>query len=267
MYTAPFKYVRAKTLTEAEALFRDSSDARYIAGGQTLIPTMKQRLAAPADLIDIARISSLSFIRRQGNAIVIGAATTHADVAASKVVREAIPALAALAGEIGDPAVRHKGTLGGSVANNDPAADYPAGVLGLGATLKTTARTIAADEFFTGMFATLLEPGEIITEISFPLPRRAGYAKFRNPASRYAMAGVFVADFGPGVRVAVTGAAPCVFRFAQMETALTEDFAPGTIAGIALAAEGLNADLFGSAEYRAHLVGIMAKRAIEAAVL
>ena len=267
MYTAPFRYVRAKTPAEAQTLFRASPDARYIAGGQTLIPTMKQRLAAPTDLIDIARIASLSFIRREANALVIGAGSCHADVAASKVVRDAIPALAALAGEIGDPAVRHKGTLGGSVANNDPAADYPAGVLGLGAQVKTTARTIAADGFFTGMFETILEPGELITEISFPLPRRAGYAKFRNPASRYAMVGVFVADFAAGVRVAVTGAAPCVFRFAEMEAALTKNFAPEAIAGIAISADGLNADLFGSAEYRAHLVGIMAKRAIAAAML
>jgi aerobic carbon-monoxide dehydrogenase medium subunit len=267
MYTAPFRYVRAKTLAEAEALFRESSDARYIAGGQTLIPTMKQRLAAPADLIDIGRISSLVFIRREGNSLVIGAGTPHADVAASDVVKSAIPALAALAGEIGDPAVRHKGTLGGSVANNDPAADYPAGVLGLGAVVKTTERGIAADEFFTGMFATVLEPGEIVTEISFPLPRRAGYAKFRNPASRYAMVGVFVADFTTGVRVAVTGAAPCVFRVTQMETALTRNFSPDAIAGIAIPADGLNSDLFGSAEYRAHLVGIMARRAIQAAML
>jgi carbon-monoxide dehydrogenase medium subunit len=267
MYTAPFRYVRAKTPAEAETLFRGSSDARYIAGGQTLIPTMKQRLAAPADLIDIARIASLCFIRREANTIVIGAGTCHADVAASEVVRCAIPALAMLAGEIGDPAVRHKGTLGGSIANNDPAADYPAGVLGLGAHVKTTARTIAADGFFTGMFETALEPGEIVTEISFPLPRRAGYAKFLNPASRYAMVGVFVADFAAGVRVAVTGAAPCVFRFAEMEAAITGNFAPEAIAGITIAAGGLNSDLFGSAEYRAHLVGIMAQRAIAAAML
>jgi carbon-monoxide dehydrogenase medium subunit len=267
MYTAPFRYVRAKTAAEAEALFRGSPDARYLAGGQTLIPTMKQRLAAPADLIDIARIASLSFIRREADALIIGAGTCHADVAASAVVRVAIPALAMLAGEIGDPAVRHKGTLGGSVANNDPAADYPAGVLGLGAKITTTSRIIAADAFFTGMFQTALEPGELITEISFPLPRRAAYAKFRNPASRYAMVGVFVADFAAGARVAVTGAAPCVFRFAEMEAALSRNFVPQAIEGVGIAADGLNSDLFGSAEYRAHLVGIMARRAIAAAML
>jgi carbon-monoxide dehydrogenase medium subunit len=267
MYTAPFRYVRATTLAEAEALFRESSDARYIAGGQTLIPTMKQRLAAPTDLIDIARIASLSFIRREANSLVIGAGTPHADVAASEMVKQAIPALAALAGEIGDPAVRHKGTLGGSVANNDPAADYPAAVLGLRARIKTRTREIPADEFFTGMFETALEPGEIITEISFPLPRRSGYAKFPNPASRYAMVGVFVADFPDGARVAITGAAARVFRFMEMEAALSKDFVAEAIAKIDMPADGLNADLFGSAKYRANLVGVMAKRAIKAAML
>jgi carbon-monoxide dehydrogenase medium subunit len=267
MYTAPFRYRRATTLKEAEEMFRDASDARYLAGGQTLIPTMKQRLAAPTDLIDIARIGSLSFIRREGNALIVGAGTRHADVAASRDVMSAIPALAHLAGEIGDPAVRHRGTLGGSIANNDPAADYPAGVLGLGATVKTTKRKIAADEFFTGMFETVLEPGEIIVEVSFPLPRRAGYAKFPNPASRYAMVGVFVADFANAVRVAITGAAPSVFRMTEMETALAKKFTPEAIAGIAVSADGLNADLFASAEYRAQLVTVMAKRAVAAAVL
>jgi carbon-monoxide dehydrogenase medium subunit len=267
MYTAPFRYRRAASLKEAEDLFLNSEDGRYLAGGQTLIPTMKQRLAAPADLIDIARIPSLAFIRRDSNVLVIGAATRHADVAASPEVRSAIPALAYLAGEIGDPAVRHKGTLGGSIANNDPAADYPAGVLGLEATVKTTKRSIAADAFFGGMFETALEPAEIITEVSFPLPRRAGYAKFPNPASRYAMVGVFVADFGNAVRVAVTGAAPCVFRMTEMETALAKRFTPEAIAEISISPDGLNSDLFGSAEYRAHLVTIMAKRAVAAAVL
>jgi len=267
MYTAPFRYVRAQTPAEAEDLFRASADARYLAGGQTLIPAMKQRLAAPADLIDIGCIPTLSFLRRDAGALVIGAGTCHADVAASDVMRGAIPGLAMLAGEIGDPAVRHKGTLGGSIANNDPAADYPAGVLGLGAQVTTTGRTIGADDFFTGLFQTALEPGELITEISFPLPRRAAYAKFPSPASRYAMVGVFVADFGGSVRVAVTGAAPCVFRFTEMEAVLSGNFAPDAIAGIAMPADGLNSDLFGSAEYRAHLVGIMAKRAIAAAML
>jgi carbon-monoxide dehydrogenase medium subunit len=182
-------------------------------------------------------------------------------------VRGAIPALSHLAGQIGDPAVRHKGTLGGSIANNDPAADYPAGVVGLGATVRTTARSIAADEFFTGMFETALEPGEIVTEIAFPIPRRAGYAKFPNPASRYATVGVFVAAFANHVRVAVTGAAPCVFRFAEMEAALVKNFTPEAVARVATSPDGLNADLFASAEYRAHLVGVMASRAIAAAML
>jgi carbon-monoxide dehydrogenase medium subunit len=198
--------------------------------------------------------------------LVIGAATPHADVAASSVVRECIPALAALAGEIGDPAVRHKGTLGGSVANNDPAADYPAAVLALDASIKTTGRTIAADDFFTGMFETALQPGELLTEIAFAMPERAGYAKFPNPASRYAMVGVFVAEFAGSVRVAVTGAAPCVFRIAEMEAALAKAFTPEAIAHIAVPSDGLNSDLFGSAKYRAHLIGIMARRAVAAAI-
>jgi len=267
MYTSLFRYLRPETLAEAEALFQQSSDARYLAGGQTLIPTMKQRLASPAELIDIGRISSLSFIRRAGDRLTIGAATPHAEVAASAEVRNAIPALAALAGLIGDPAVRHKGTLGGSIANNDPAADYPAGLLALGATAKTTQRTIAADVFFTGMFETALEAGEIVTEVVFPVPRRAGYAKFPNPASRYAMVGVFVAVHTDGVRVAVTGAAPCVFRVPEMEAALVRDFRPEALAQIAVAADGLNSDLFASAEYRAHLVNVMARRAVAAAML
>ena len=267
MYTAPFRYLRPKTLAEAQSWFRDSSDARYIAGGQTLIPTMKQRLAAPSELIDIGRIASLAFIRREGANLIIGAGTPHADVAASADVRGSIPALSCLAAQIGDPAVRHKGTLGGSIANNDPAADYPAGLLGLGATVRTTSRSIAADEFFTGMFETALEPGEIVTEVVFPVPRLAGYEKFRNPASRYATVGVFVAAFANLVRVAVTGAAPCVFRIAEMESALAKNFSPEAVAHIATSPDGLNADLFASAEYRAHLVGVMASRAIAAAML
>src|SRR5262245_14030541 len=212
MYTAPFRYIRAKSLVEAEVLFAKMSDARYIAGGQTLIPTMKQRLAAPSALIDLSRIAALSFIRPEKETLVIGSGTRHADVAASSEVKAAIAALTALAGVIGDPAVRHKGTLGGSVANNDPAADYPAAVLALNATVKTTRRTIAADAFFTGMFETALAEGEIITEVAFPIPTSAGYAKFPNPASRYALVGVFVAQSQGQVRVAVTGAAACGFR-------------------------------------------------------
>jgi len=258
--------LRAASLAEAEALFAGTPDAKYIAGGQTLIPTMKQRLAAPAALIDVSRIAALSFIRREKPMLVIGAGTPHADVAASSEVRAPLPGLATLAGLIGDPAVRHKGTLGGSVANNDPAADYPAAVLALGAAVKTTRRTIAADAFFTGMFQTALSDGELIADIGFPIPLRAGYAKFPNPASRYALVGVFVAQFPDAVRVAVTGAAPCVFRVTDMEQALSRSFTPDAVAGATVKPDGLNSDLFASAEYRAHLVTIMAKRAVAAAL-
>jgi carbon-monoxide dehydrogenase medium subunit len=267
MYTAPFRYLKARSLDDAERMFRDSADAKYLAGGQTLIPTMKQRLAAPAALIDLCGIPGLSSIRRDGAMLIVGAGTRHADVAASPEVQAVLPALAATARLIGDPSVRHRGTLGGSIANNDPAADYPAAVLGLGALVKTTRRVIPADDFFTGMFATALADGEIVTELAFPIPKRAGYAKFLNPASRYAMAGVFVADFAAGPRVAVTGAGPGVFRIADMESALARKFTPDSVAKIALSPDGLNSDLFGSAEYRAHLVGVMASRAIAAALV
>ena len=266
MYTASFRYVRPKTLTEAEAAFDAGSDAKYLAGGQTLIPTMKQRLAAPAELIDLARIPSLAFIRSAGAVLVIGAGTCHAEVATSETVRTNIPALVHLAGLIGDPAVRNRGTLGGSIANNDPAADYPAALVALDATVSTTRRTIAADDFFTGMFATALEGSEIVTEIAFPVPLRAAYSKFRNPASRYAMVGVFVAETRAGTRVVVTGAGACVFRVAEMESALARNFTPEAVAGIVIPSEGLNSDLHGSAEYRAHLVSVMAKRAVAAAI-
>ena len=261
-----FTYTRAKNLNEAQALLAQNSDAKLLAGGQTLIPTMKQRLANPPALIDISGIKELSFIRATADAIVIGAGTKHAMMATSADVKRAIPALAYMAGHIGDPAVRSMGTLGGALANNDPAADYPAAVLALGATIKTTKRSIVADDFFTGMFSTALEDGEIITEVSFPIVERAGYEKFRNPASRYPMAGVFVAKTKCGVRVAVTGAAPAVFRVEAMEAALDKNFAATAIAGIEITADGLNADLHASAEYRAHLVSVMAKRAIEAAL-
>jgi carbon-monoxide dehydrogenase medium subunit len=266
MHPRRFRYRAPSTLAEAEQLFAASGDAKYLSGGMTLIPTMKLRLAAPEDLIDLKKIPALSFVRREKDRLIIGARTCHADVAASSDVKAAIPALAHLASVIGDPAVRHRGTLGGSIANNDPAADYPSSVLALNATVITSRRNIAADDFFTGMFATALEEGEIVTQVSYPIPRRAGYAKFPNPASRYAMAGVFVADFGGTVRVAVTGAGPCVFRQGDMEAALTRNFAPAAIAGIRQSDEGLNGDLHGSAEYRAHLVGVMAKRAVEAAL-
>jgi carbon-monoxide dehydrogenase medium subunit len=257
-----FNYKRANSVGEAVALLGAAPDGRLLAGGQTLIAAMKMRLANPSDLIDISGIKDLSYIRASANAIAIGAATTHCEVATSKDVVKAIPALAHVASVIGDPAVRYKGTLGGSVANNDPAADYPAAVLGLGATIKTNRRSIAADDFFQGMFTTALETGEIVTEVSFPIPQKAAYKKFANPASRYAMAGVLVAKFPSGIRVAVTGAAPCVFRAPEMEAALAKSFTPDAIAGIAVDASSLNSDIHGSAEYRADLVAVMAKRAV-----
>ncbi|HUO88079.1 MAG TPA: xanthine dehydrogenase family protein subunit M [Rhizomicrobium sp.] len=262
MITYPFTYRRAKTLAEAEALIKAAPDGKLLAGGQTLIAAMKMRLANPSDLIDISCIKELNYIRAGAGAVAIGAATIHHDVANSPEVKKAIPALARLAALIGDPAVRHKGTIGGSVANNDPAADYPAAVLALNATIKTSRRSIRADDFFTGMFSTALEDGEIVTEVSFPVPEKAAYQKFPNPASRYAMAGVFVAKFKDGVRVAATGAGPCVFRVPQMEAALAKSFTPDAVAKIAVAADGLNSDIHGSAEYRANLVTVMAKRAV-----
>jgi len=260
-----FSYKRAKSVSEAETLLKGSSEAKILAGGQTLIATMKMRLANPAELVDISRIGDLQYIRKAGNALAIGAASKHADVATSKEVRAAIPALAELAGMIGDPAVRHMGTIGGSVANNDPAADYPAAVLALNATIKTNKRSIKADDFFTGMFSTALEDREIIVEVSFPIPERAAYMKFPNPASRYAMAGVFVAKTKDGVRVAVTGSGPCVFRHAAMEAALAKNFSADALKGITVDATNLNSDIHASAEYRAHLTTVMAKRAVAAA--
>ena len=265
MITYPFAYTRATSLNEAATLIAGNPGAKILAGGQTLIPTMKQRLAQPPMLIDISGLKELAFIRAGGEDVVIGAAAKHADVATSDEIRKAIPALAHLAGEIGDPAVRHLGTIGGSLANNDPAADYPAAALGLGATLKTTKREIAADDFFTGMFDTALEDGEILSEVSFPIPEKAGYAKFPNPASRYAMVGVFVAWTKSGARVAVTGAGSCVFRVPEMEAALASSFTAEAVANVKVPSDNLNSDLHGSAEYRAHLVTVMTKRAVAAA--
>jgi carbon-monoxide dehydrogenase medium subunit len=262
-----FRYERAKSLADAEAFLKRSPDAKLLAGGQTLVAAMKLRLASPAELIDISGLKELSFIRADGGKVTIGAGAKHADVATSAEVKKAIPALASLAGMIGDPAVRHMGTIGGSVANNDPAADYPAAVLALDATVVTTRRTIAADEYFTGMFSTALEDGEIIKEIAFPIPERAGYKKFPNPASRYALVGAFVAKTKSGVRVAITGAAPCVFRVPEMEAALAKSFMPEAVAAIKVPDDDLNSDIHGSAEYRAHLVTVMAKRAVQDALL
>ena len=261
-----FTYRRASSVADAEQQFASGSDAKFLAGGQTLIPTMKQRLASPAQLIDISGIEELSFIRADRDSLVIGSGAKHATVASSPEVQRLVPALAELAEMIGDPAVRHLGTLGGSLANNDPAADYPAAALALSACIRTTRRTIAADEFFTGMFSTALEDGEIIIEVTFPVPELAGYAKFPNPASRYALAGVFVARTKTGVRLAVTGAGSSVFRLPQMEAALTRNFQPDALSGIAVPCGDLNSDIHASAEYRAHLVSVMARRAVIAAL-
>lgn len=258
----PFDYHRAESLDQARDLLGRGEDALPLAGGMTLIPTLKQRLAMPSDLVDLARIDDLKGIDAGGDALVIGAMTTHDEVATSETVQARIPALAHLAARIGDPAVRARGTLGGSIANNDPAADYPGAVLGLGATVITTDREIAADEFFLDMFETALEEGELITAVRFPVPARAAYEKFPNPASRYAVVGAFVAETRGGVRVAITGAGPTVFRVPEMEAALARDFRPEAIAGISVPAAGLNADIHASAEYRAHLVGVMARRAV-----
>jgi len=260
----PFNYQRAESLDDAKALLGAGDDPKLVAGGQTLIPTLKQRLAMPSDLVDIGRLADLRGIEVQGDLLVIGAGETHANVAASDVARQAIPGLAVLAGQIGDPHVRHRGTLGGSVANNDPAADYPAALVALDATVHTTEREVAAADFFTGMFETALADNEIVTKVSFSVPEKSAYVKFPNPASRYAMAGVFVAKGSGGVRVAVTGAGPCVFRVSEMEQALEGNFSAEVIAGIKVPADGLNTDLHASAEYRAHLIGVMAKRAVNA---
>jgi carbon-monoxide dehydrogenase medium subunit len=260
-------YHRPKDLAEAAKLFAGAPEARYLAGGQTLLPTMKQRLAAPSDVIDLRKLPELKGISVTGDAVTIGAATTHAEVNTSDAVKKAIPALAYLASLIGDPAVRHMGTIGGSLANNDPAADYPAAVMALNATIKTDKRTIPAEDFFTGLFSTSLEPGEVIVSVTFPVPAKAAYAKFDNPASRYAMAGVFVAKLKDGaVRVGVTGAhGDGVFRSADIERALAGSWTPEAVQGVTVSADGMLADIHGSAAYRANLVKVMAKRAVAAA--
>jgi carbon-monoxide dehydrogenase medium subunit len=257
-----FDYVRAKTLKDAGRLLARHGEAKLVAGGMTLIPTLKQRLARPSHLVDVAQLPELQGIKVKAGRLEIGAVVRHHQVASSAVVRKAIPALAYLAGVIGDPQVRNRGTLGGSVANNDPAADYPAAVLGLGAAIVTTEREIAADDFFKGMFATALTDGEIIVRIVFAVPKRAAYCKFPHPASGYAMTGVFVAQAGDGVRVAVTGASPGVFRWKQAEAALGQSLKPAALEGVALDARGFNSDIHADAEYRANLVRVMAKRAV-----
>jgi len=260
----PFELIRAETVAEAAAALARTG-GKALAGGQSLVGAMKLRLAQPGTLVDLAGIRELNGIKKEGDAIVIGAMTRHAEVAASAVVNGTIPALAALAQRIGDRQVRNRGTLGGSLANNDPAACYPAAALGLGATVITNKRRIAADDFFKGMFETALAADEIITAVSFPVPKKAAYAKFPNPASRFALVGVFVAQTSGGVRVAVTGAAPSVFRAKALEDALGRSFIGDAAKGVKVPASGLNADLHASPEYRAHLISVMAARAVAAA--
>jgi carbon-monoxide dehydrogenase medium subunit len=260
-----FEYHRPASLDDAIKALNGASDGKLISGGMTLLPTMKQRLASPSDLVDLGAIAALKGIKVDGSTVRIGAMTVHYDVHASAEVKKAIPALSVLAGGIGDPMVRHRGTIGGSIANSDPSADYPAAVMGLGATITTNKRDIAADSFFKGLFETALEPGEVITAVTFPIPKRAGYAKFRQPASRYAMVGVFVAETASGIRVGVTGAGSCAYRVKAMEDALAKNFSADAIKDIKVPSDGLNADIHGSAEYRAHLVNVMAQRAVAAA--
>lgn len=260
-----FTYHKAASLADASAKLKGSDDGSVLAGGMTLLPTLKLRLAQPSDLVDLGPIGDLRGITAGGSTVVIGAMTTHATVAKSADVRKAIPALADLAEGIGDAQVRNRGTIGGSVANNDPAADYPAVCLALGATIQTDRREIAADNFFTGLFDTALEEGEIIKAISFPVPSKAAYEKFPNPASRFALVGVFVAQTANGVRVAVTGAGQeGVFRVAEMESALSSNFSPDAVASVKVASDNLNSDIHAGADYRAHLITVLAKRAVAA---
>jgi len=259
-----FDYHRPTQLDAAVALLAEHDDFKPLAGGMSLIPTLKHRLARYAGIVDLGAIDALKGIRRDGDTLVIGAMTPHADVAASDIVASAIPALKHLAGGIGDPLVRNRGTIAGSIANADPAADYPSAILGLGAEVVTQRRAIPGDAFFLGLFDTGLEPGEIITAVRFPMPQAAGYYKLPQPASRFCLVGVFVARFDAGVRVAVTGAGPCVFRFEAAERALNGRFHPDALAGIELAPDGLNADIHASAEYRAHAVQVMTRRLVAA---
>ena len=260
-------YHRPSSVDEAAALFAKGKEAKYLAGGHTLIPVMKQRLASPSDVIDLAGIKDMVGVEASGDTLTIKAATPHYDVATSATAQKAIPALVHLVSLIGDPAVRHRGTIGGSIANNDPAADYPAAVLALGATVKTNKRSIAADDFFKGLFATALADGEIITAVSFPIPAKAGYAKLPHPASRFALTGVFVVKAKSGdVRVAATGASSSgVMRVGAIEAALKANWSAGALDTIKVSAAGLMSDIHGSADYRANLIKVMAQRAVTAA--
>jgi aerobic carbon-monoxide dehydrogenase medium subunit len=260
-------YHRASSVDDAASLFAKGTEAKYLSGGQTLIPVMKQRLAQPSDVIDLGKIKEMIGVEVSGDTVTIKAATTHYDVATNAGAQKAIPALAHLASMIGDPAVRHRGTIGGSLANNDPAADYPSAVLALGATVKTNKRSISADDFFKGLFTTALQDGEIITAVSFPVPAKAGYAKFPHPASRFALTGVFVAKSKSGdVRAAATGASQSgVMRVSAIEAALKSNWSAGALDNVTISAAGLLADIHGSADYRANLIKVMAQRAVTAA--
>ena len=259
-----FEYHLAADLDAAGKTLASAEDGKLMAGGMTLIPTLKQRLAQPSDVIDLGSIDGLKGIRKDGGSIVIGAMTCHFDVASSEIMKSAIPALADLAGGIGDPAVRHRGTIGGSIANADPAADYPAAVVGLGATIVTNKREIAGDEYFLGLFETALDDGEIITAVKFPVPKKAHYQKFRHTASGYAVVGVMVAQTADGVRVGVTGAGPNAFRASPFEAALNKDFSAAAVEGISQSADGMLSDIHFSGEYRAHIVGVFVRRALAA---
>jgi carbon-monoxide dehydrogenase medium subunit len=261
-----FKFHRPTTVRQAAGLLARNEEAKLLAGGHTLVPTMKLRLAGPKHLVDLSQVEGLAGVEMKGRSLVVGAFTRHVDVATSPIVKENIPALAELASLIGDPAVRHRGTIGGSVANNDPNADYPAAVLGLGATVITNKRRIAADDFFKGLFETALEPDEIIVRFQFPKVNKAAYVKFPNPASRFALVGVFVSKRGSDIRVAVTGAGSNgVFRVTAFEEALKKRFGAKSLDGMSIPADGMSSDIHGSAEYRAHLVGVLARRAVAAA--
>lgn len=259
-----FQFHRPDNVTSAVAAQKRAPEGKYLGGGQSLIPVMKLGLAAPSDLVSLAALPELKGIRREGKDLVVGGGVTHAEVAESEVVRGALPALADLAGHIGDPQVRNRGTLGGSLAHDDPAADYPAAALALGAVLQTDRRAIPADAFFVGLYQTALAPDELVVSVRFPIPERAAYAKLPHPASRFALVGVFVAKGPHGTRVAVTGTGGGAFRSKELEAALAKRFAPDALAGVAVPSHGYASDSFGSAEYRAHLVGVLARRAVEA---
>jgi len=261
-----FEYHRPASSKDALGLAGKKPEGKYLAGGQSLVQAMKLRLSSPTDLIDLGSLKELTGIKISGGSVEIGAMTRHADVAHSTELNKVIPSLCAMAGLIGDRQVRHLGTIGGSLANSDPAADYPAAVLALEGTIVTNKRKIAGDQFFKGLYETALEPGELITSVVFQAPKRGAYMKFRNPASRFALVGVYVADFGGKVRVGVTGAGASAFRQTDMEKALSSKFAPESVANIKVKPDGLNNDLHASPEYRAHLITVMCKRAVEAAL-